>query len=55
MAEQAGLCLTWLQTPKDMFSHGVAQMIMMMITITIIIKNNHNNDNLFNMDNVFST
>ena len=24
VAEQAGLSLTWLQTPEDMFSHDVA-------------------------------
>ena len=26
VAEQANLSLTWLETPEDTFSHGVAQM-----------------------------
>ena len=26
MAAQAGLCLTWSETPEDTFSHGVAHM-----------------------------
>ena len=39
VAEQAGLSLTWSETPEDRFSHDVAQFMLFygLLTITIMI------------------
>ena len=38
VAEQAGLSLTWSETPEDMFSHDKAQMILIFLLPNTMLK-----------------
>ena len=44
VAEQAGLSLTWSETPEDTFSHDEAQLMKMNRTVTYNIQQNLQND-----------